>query len=319
MQDFHKINHFNFQPTPVDRLDYFSDKYKVNLWVKRDDLFAPAGGGSKARLLQYIVCDLVQNRYNTMVSAGGPCSNFNRAAALFCAQHNIKLKLVVYTEDDTEFDASLNFYLTCLCGAEIIYCKKSEVSDTIQKVLDDCKKNQLNFKFIYGGGRCLEGFYAYYDAVKELRRQFQGRLDHVFVACATGTTTTGICVGMQEYFPEALVHGISVARTHAAEMPVISENLKVLNLSMKKNFSSANLDLRDDFVTGGYGKYNDASVHAMKEAAARQGLLLDPTYSGKAFWGMTRMLEDHLDAFAGSNVLFWHTGGIFNLLSAKKF
>lgn len=46
-------------------------------------------------------------------------------------------------------------------------------------------------------------------------------------------------------------------------------------------------------------------------------MIIDTTYSGKAFWGMKMIIENSED-YKGKNVLFWNTGGIFNLLSMKQ-
>ena len=45
------------------------------------------------------------------------------------------------------------------------------------------------------------------------------------------------------------------------------------------------------------------------------GIPLDPTYTGKAFWGMLQYLKDH--GIRGKRILFLHTGGtplFFDLL-----
>ena len=42
------MKHLPFNPTPISVLPYFSRELQVNLISKRDDLFAEAGGGSKA-------------------------------------------------------------------------------------------------------------------------------------------------------------------------------------------------------------------------------------------------------------------------------
>lgn len=53
------MEHFGFSPTPITSLPYFSEKYNVEILVKRDDLFPSALGGSKARMLQYILYPLL--------------------------------------------------------------------------------------------------------------------------------------------------------------------------------------------------------------------------------------------------------------------
>ena len=52
----------------------------------------------------------------------------------------------------------------------------------------------------------------------------------------------------------------------------------------------------------------------MDELARTEGILLEPSYGGKAYLGVLRSIADGR-ILPGSNVLFVHTGGIFGLLS----
>lgn len=49
--------------------------------------------------------------------------------------------------------------------------------------------------------------------------------------------------------------------------------------------------------------------------AARAGVFVDPTYSGKALRGLVELVRRG-DVPRGSRVLFWHTGGLMNLLAS---
>lgn len=62
--------HLPFETTPVKRLDYFSTKLDCQLYCKRDDLFQEAGGGSKARMLQYILAEVNPENYEY------PCNSY---------------------------------------------------------------------------------------------------------------------------------------------------------------------------------------------------------------------------------------------------
>jgi D-cysteine desulfhydrase len=54
----------------------------------------------------------------------------------------------------------------------------------------------------------------------------------------------------------------------------------------------------------------------VRDVARREGLLLDPVYTGKAFYGLTRELERDPRRF-GERVVFLHTGGAFGLFGAE--
>lgn len=309
------MNHLDFSPTSVHKLDYYSEKWGMDIWCKRDDLFIKAGGGSKARMLQYILYPFVSENIKVLITAGGPCSNFNRATALMCAELGIRVKLVSYTDTFLEYETSLNHFITDLAGVEFVFCGKKEVPETINKVIAETEKSGVEYKYVYGGGKSIEGLYAYYDGVKELREQFPGKLDAVFVACGTGTTLVGICAGMQEYFPETKVYGISVARSFEQEKAVLKEDVELLNSYLKSKYDLSNLSFHEEFISGGYSKASTEELSIIQECISKQGMIIDPTYSGKAFYGMSKIISEFN---RNSSVLFWNTGGYMNLLSQKS-
>ena len=307
------MEHFDFAPTPVTCLNYFSKKFGIELWAKRDDLFPSALGGSKARMLQYILFPILKSGKKTIVTAGGPCSNFNRSIALLCAQYGLRLKLVSYTDNPVEYKSALNNYLVGLTNCEYIYCDKSQVPETIKQVMDNSDKDTTTF--IWGGGKSLQGVFSYYDAVRELKEQ-KAEIDELFVACGTGTTLTGICAGMQKYYPQAKVHGISVARTFDNEKTVLQEDMAYLNEYLNSHYDFSNLIFHEEFLLGGYGESNDDELNVIKECIAHEGMVIDPTYVGKAFYGMSSILPQK--SYEGKKILFWNTGGVINLLSERE-
>lgn len=306
------MEHLDFTPTPIIQLPYYSNKWGCNVVAKRDDLFAQAGGGSKARMLQYILYPLVRDNTEVLVTAGGPCSNYNRAAALLCAHYGIQLELISYTDEPKEWE-SLNHKIVKLAGAHLTFCKKDNVPTTIEQVVESVSKSGKRFSHLYGGGRQLEGFYAYYDAVKELREQSSTDFDEVFVACGTGTTLTGICAGMHKFFPNAIVHAISNARLWNAEKSIIEDDMKILNDYLGTSYDFSNMRFHEEFLAGGYAKTCDAELSTIRECISNTGMLVDPTYSGKAFWGMSEIISK--ENSGNKNILFWNTGGQMNLMT----
>lgn len=310
------MKHLAFVPTPLTKLDFFSEKLGCNIWAKRDDLFPEAGGGNKARMLQYILADVNSQNCDVLITAGGPCSNFNRACALMCAKLHVSMHLVEYTDNPQEFATSLNYFLYKMSGIQTTRCHKSCVPETIQSVVDSYAGRRVNI--IYGGGKSIEGIVAYYDAVFELKRQIDS-IDHLFVSCGTGTTLTGICAGMQELYPNALVHAISVSRDYSSEHVTLDEDIQLLNAYLRKNYSFENMIFYEDFLCGGYNKTTSALLDSVKESISKEGMIVDPCYSGKSFYGMNEIVRLHSDEYKGKNIIYWNTGGIMNLLSMKEY
>lgn len=309
------MDHLPFSPTPITNLRHYSEKYNCTIKAKRDDLFLEAGGGSKARMLQYILADINKENCDVLVTAGGPCSNFNRACALMCAKIGIPMHLIEYTDTPAEFETSLNYYLCELAGIRKTRCEKTNVPATIRSVIDSYKGEKI--KVVYGGGKSLEGIYSYYDAVRELKEQVES-IDYLFVSCGTGTTLTGICAGMKEYFPDAFIHAISVARTLEVEKAVLDDDMLILNSFLGSNHSFENMSFHEEYLCGGYDKTTQGLLSCVKECISKEGMIIDPCYSGKSFYGMTEIIKNNPHYYEGKNILFWNTGGIMNLLSMKN-
>ena len=63
----------------------------------------------------------------------------------------------------------------------------------------------------------------------------------------------------------------------------------------------------DDYTCGGYGQYHKEISDLISNMYKQHGIPLDPTYTGKAFWGMIGYCkENHIH---DKNILFIHTGG----------
>lgn len=77
------------------------------------------------------------------------------------------------------------------------------------------------------------------------------------------------------------------------------------------------VDFRDDWTFGGYEKIDSELIECI-DNLAKTGLILDPTYTGKAFYGMLQMIKRG-EIPNGCKVLFWHTGGLLNLLSTPFY
>lgn len=307
------MKHLPFITTPVDIIKRNSKIWNCKgVMIKRDDCFMKAGGGSKSRMLQYILPNSEVENCDVLVTAGGPCSNFNRACALQCAELGINLHLICYTEHTEEFSLSENFFICKLANVKISYCKKSEVRECIEEVMTNYKLQGIKACNIYGGGRCIEGIYSYYDAIYELGKQLNGQFPKdIYVTCGTGTTTSGLLAGLQDISPKTQLHAISVSRKTEIELPIIEENLYLLGKYIGKKYNLKNLHYHDEFILGEYGSCSDELLNFIEDFISCTGILIDPIYTGKALFGMSKLENNP------KGTLFWHTGAIYTLLSNR--
>lgn len=160
----------------------------------------------------------------------------------------------------------------------------------------------------------MEGIYAYYDAVKELKEQ-KVDIDHIFLACGTGTTLTGICVGMQQFYPEAMVHAISTARVWEMEKDVLEKDADTIGSYLNLNVNFQNLEFSDHYLCGGYSQYNEELMDIIKECISHGRNDNRPYLFRKSLLGMTKELSKDSQRYKGKNICFLNTGGLFNLLS----
>jgi D-cysteine desulfhydrase len=72
------------------------------------------------------------------------------------------------------------------------------------------------------------------------------------------------------------------------------------------------IDIVDGYVGRGYALSRPEEMALIIDIARREGLFLDPVYTGKAFYGMIQELKRDPRCF-GERIIFIHTGGLFGL------
>jgi len=302
--------------SPCEPLNTPLNKF-CNIRIKRDDLFPSTGGGNKSRKIHYIVSDALAKGYNAIVTNGGINSNHARATALACAQNKIKCSLVLHSDKPTtSFDLSGNLLLMKMAGADIQFCKLSSLSLTMDQEVTKLKEQGYKPLYLWGGGHCVQGSLAYYYAAKETQAQCAEWIpDYVIHASGTGTTQAGLIAGYANY-PTKII-GISVAREKNRGTNIIRQSLIELGFFLNTDFSNSKIDFRDDWLMGGYEQTSTQLLEVINKTALT-GLILDPTYTGKAYLAMIELIKKQ-ELPIQSKILFWHTGGLLNLLTSPDY
>lgn len=281
----------------------------IDLRVKRDDLYPMPGGGTKARKIEYIARTLVDGGYDTIVTTGGPQSNHARAAAIAAARLGIGCHLVLTPDDDFDGRPVGNYLLMRLAGATIEFCAKSELAERMDGAMAHYSARGNNPLYVWGGGHTLEGVEALVDAAKEAQVQSgEWQPDYVIVASGTGSTQAGLAIGYAA--TRTKVIGVSVARDAVTGMRGVEESVRFYRDAGRLE-GSVHLDFRDDWTEGGYGK-TSARLFEVTRKAAKAGLFVDPTYTGKSILGLTSLVASG-EIAPRSKVLFWHSGGLMNM------
>ncbi len=284
----------------------------IDLRIKRDDLYPATGGGNKARIIEYILREMVAQGQDVLVTNGGPQSNNARASAVLAATLGIKCHLVIVLEPGISYPDTGNILLMRLSGATIEFCQKNQLAEHMDKAVEYYKNLGHNPRYVWGGGHCLAGTTAFFDASAEAQTQCGNwQPDFLILASGTGTTLAGLATGYANSTTQII--GISVARDTTRGSHITSESVtEYLNsvvTGAKK--TSIDIDFRDDWTDGGYERTSPQLLEII-EKSATAGVFVDPTYSGKALHGLVELVKRG-EIPSGSRVLFWHTGGLMNL------
>lgn len=290
--------------------------YIVNgqpLTVVRDDIFPFIGGGGKARKAVYYETFLKEKGYDAVVTCGGIQSNHNRAIALMCARNGWKCHLCIQGTEERFLSEKGNALLDRLSGAECELIKPENTSLAMDRAMERLAAEGYKPYYCHGGGHDLPGGVSFVEAVEELARQIE-MPDYIFHASGTGSTQAGIVVGLDRVgWSSVNCVGISVARQYERGRQVIAElaNMLAEHYGMKEKYDDRIL-FNTDYLYGGYEQYTPEMDEYLKKAMKETGLVFDTTYSGKAFYGMMDIIKKK--GLKEKKIVFWHTGGIMNLM-----
>lgn len=305
-------------PTPLEPADRLADQLGgPRLWIKRDDQTGLGLGGNKVRKLEFLLADALARRADTVVTTGGLQSNHARQTAAAAARLGLDCKLLLPRAvpiATPQYEQSGNVLLDRLFGAEVVPLAADEFSDAL---VDNClgrlRSQGRSPYFIPTGGSTPLGALGYVAAALELVRQLEERslaIDAIVVPTGSAGTHAGILAGLALAGLEIPVFGIAVSATSREKSALVgqllAETLRLLG-GPTSDPPQVNVDGRQ--VGPGYGLPTAAVLEAVRLTARLQGLLLDPVYTGKAMAGLIEGIR--AGRFGrGSNVLFWHTGGI---------
>ncbi|WP_292847853.1 1-aminocyclopropane-1-carboxylate deaminase/D-cysteine desulfhydrase [Nostoc sp. NMS8] len=307
--------------SPLQRLFLIGQHLNIDLRTMRDDLFPMTGGGNKARKIIKILQSAENQGCNALVTTGGIQSNHGRVTALAAAQRGWRCKLILHGDKKEVANPKGNLLLILLAGAEIEIVQPDEIASAMQSAMDAFRSQGLTPCEIPGGGHSVTGAMAFVEAVDELKEQCQPdgwQADWVILASGTGTTQAGLIVGLERLGWQTKVLGISVARHNPRGKDIVEESCRELRSHLGLPSRTETIDFRDDWVGEGYEQAGTTVLSAISTAAAMEGLILDPTYTGKAFAALLDLV--HTGEIAkNSKVLFWHTGGLLNIMASNYF
>lgn len=308
-------------PTPLEELARLSQELRRHgpapaIWMKRDDCTGFAGGGNKARKLEFLVAEALQQGADVLVTMGALQSNHARQTAAAAARHGLGCVLLLadaVADRSEAYHMNGNQLLDRIFGAQIRLLAAGEdgVAVAAETMAGLVAQGRTPYFIPVGGSNAL-GSLAYREALLELAAQARGQglnLDHVVVATGSGGTHAGILAGVEDAGLSCRVHGISVSRSSEEARAIVSGLVEdIFALEGRQRGAVAGLEVDDSQVGPGYGQPTAAMVEAVELVARTEGILLDPVYTGKAMAGLLALVRSGAIA-PTETVVFWHTGG----------
>lgn len=318
-------------PTPLTRLTLPASAFlgalaATEVWVKRDDMTGGPEAGNKVRKLEYLLAEALERGADTLITCGGLQSNHARATALLAVQLGMRPVLLLRTTSP-ELDVARapltgNVLIDRMLGAEIQLITPAQYRERatlMSEVAARLAKQGRKPYVIPEGGSSGLGAFGYVRAMEEVRRQLDlglggGRpFDQVVHACGSGGTAAGVALGAARYEVADEVVPYAVCDDRAYFESVVERlvgEARAMDASLP---APARTRIEDRAKGPAYAVASDAQKALLVEAARTTGLLFDPVYTGKAFYGLVE--AGRRGELEGKRVLFLHTGGLPGLLA----
>jgi D-cysteine desulfhydrase len=311
-------------PTPLEKLKstpLIPEGYQ--LYLKRDDLTGFGLSGNKIRKLEFLACDALKKKADTLVTCGGFQSNHARATALLSAQLGLRSVLILFGEEKPQLEG--NFFLDKLCGAGIRLIPSLEydnVERIMEEVASELKSKGRNPYIIPEGGSNPLGVWGYIKTAFEMKKQIDKlklKIDKIVTALSSAGTYCGLFLGAKLCGWKTEVVGINVRFLPSYPVEKICTLLDdtISKYELKVKFREKEIRVIEGYVGEGYALNRIEELEFIKAFISQTGILLDPVYTGKAMFGLVDFIEKGKFS-KKEKIVFLHTGGGFGLFPVKE-
>lgn len=302
-------------PTPLEPMKRLSTVLGgPELWIKRDDQTGLATGGNKTRKLELLIAEALAQGADVVLTVGAAQSNHCRQTAAAAARAGLESVLVLRGGALPRELWTGNLLLDDLLGARFWWSGDEDPLLAMDAAVEaERAAGRKPYAIPYGGSNAV-GAAAYALAFEELWDQMASLdvyFDRVVFATSSGGTQAGLIVGAGACGYRGQVLGISVDKTsrHLGEMVAALLAPTATRLGLDPDSIAGDVQIDDGHLGGGYGVVTGAEREAVRLVARREGILLDPVYTGKAMAGLLDLVRRG-EIGASEKVLFWHTGGL---------
>jgi D-cysteine desulfhydrase len=306
-----------YAPTPLLKLERLSAELGVELWVKRDDLTGLLETGNKIRKLEFLIGEALAQGADTLITCGTLQSNCCRSVAAVAARLGLRAMLALKGAPTTEYDG--NLLLDRLLGAEVRYCTEEEWAKVDQIMLEMAGRARVAGRAPYvipESGASVVGALGYLSCGQEIAQQIRHgapEFDTIAITAFSGGSQAGLLMARQLAGLRAEVVSIPIAwegeRVRAYVGDVIDQARRRWGLAVTV---PDEIHLLDGYQGSGRSAVCDEDLAMVLRVGRREGIVLDPVYTAKAFGGLLDRIQREPGSL-GRRICFIHTGGIFSI------
>jgi D-cysteine desulfhydrase len=290
--------------------------------VKRDDLTGLLETGNKIRKLEFLIGEALAQNADTLITCGTLQSNCCRTVSAVAARLGLRAVLALNGKPPTEYDG--NLLLDRLLGAEIRYCSEAEwatLDEVLEELAAEARASGHTPYVIPESGATVAGALGYLACGQELAQQITHGapdFDAVVITAFSGGSHAGLLMAKQLAGLRAEIVSVPIAREAARVREYIRDVLE----TARRRYGLAvevpsTIRLLDGYQGAGRAEVRHEELETVLRVARREGIVLDPVYTAKAFGA----LLDHLrrrPRELGGRVCFIHTGGIFSVFPFRQ-
>lgn len=302
-------------PTPLELINFDGNQFLI----KRDDLTGCELSGNKVRKLEYLIADAKKQKADLIITCGGEQSNHARATTIAGKKIGLNTKLFLWGKDSSKTNG--NLFLNKIYEADITFLNKNEYSKVNDLMFSERARLQEKKKNAYvlpEGGSTTLGILGYVDFIIELKNQINlKKIDGIVAASGSGGTAAGMLVGAAIEKLNLKIIAVNVLYNKQVMQKKILQLAEacLLDYNLNCKINPKNLIILDGYSEEGYKNIVRSKIKLINKFAVKNGILFDPTYTGKAF---VAYYENYLRAGKGKKYIFVHTGGLFGVFGRTK-
>jgi len=292
--------------SPIHQIEHpLFHQYKLQVYIKRDDLLHPIISGNKWRKLKYNLKAAINENKNSILSFGGSYSNHIHALAFACYQQGLGSVGIIRGEQEYAHNFTLSWARHWGMKLEFVDRKTYRKRQQNQYIKELQQKFPQSFIVPEGGSNTL-ALSGVGDICSELQQQGI-TYDHLLLPVGSGGTLAGLIDSDKN---QHNLLGIAVLKQGNSCANYLSTEVNKLLPQRAKHFS--NWQILNNYHRGGYAKFSALDLERLREFISITNIPFEPVYSGKMILALLDLItQGYFQAY--DKIMLLHTGGLQGL------